>query len=251
MKPMDKKEKGNLRKWSEQVGGNNYILRSKKQSMPAFKLMGKAFKGEIDPTKFPDPKLKKVTDKLDKINKKLIKKAENQLKKSGVKTYKISERLKKYNKRVEKILGPKAVDALKTGKVKLSPEAMFSGSGNGGVSVSLGGAAVAGKKQKTEPGKDKNPTNNNKNQQVDMGLSDAERVAQQEDEIAKMRAKKFKFNDINGDPSKNIFDLITARYNKSKDRIVSFDIREAKKDLKSQSQFESNKKQVLYELLGK
>lgn len=248
MRAMDKKEKANLRKLSKRVGKKDYILKSKKISMPGLKAMGQAFSGHIDLSKIPNPKLEKVSAKLSKINKKLIKKAERQLKKKGVKTYRIADRVKKYNQRIEKVLGLKAVKAIKDGKIKLSPEAMFEGKSGKGFGLVLADSKKSNGKTK---GKNKSKNGKDPSEEEEKLASSSEIAANQKEQLANVRRKKYKFNDINNDPNKDLFSIISARYHKSINKIAVTGLTPVKQDFKDQFILESNKKQVLFELMGK
>jgi hypothetical protein len=214
LEAISKSEKNSLAVLSQQVGNDDFVMKSKKISMPAFRQMKAAFLGELDIKKFPFNEMKLMEEKLDSINKKLIPQAEAKLQEKGIKPHKINDRIDRYNQRIKNILGENAYNALTNNKISISPESLFEGKGKAiQVNVAQENDFLQNLKKEaniSDSIKDKDAVTINNEASLDIS-PDSIKLANEQAEQA-IQEKSYKIDSIHNDSSKNIFSLLSSRY---------------------------------------
>lgn len=231
MQAMDNREKKAVKSLNAKIGHDNFVMKNIKTSMPALKQMKKVFNGQVDVHNFPHEKINKISAKLDKINKKLIKAVEKRYKEKGIKTYKIKDRVKKLNGRIEKILGDQAVTALKNNQVQVTPENIFQGSKPKVLASSSGGTRPGDQGDTATSISDTSKLEKNKKQVAQNKVSNEFSLRASQEEVNRMKNKKFAIDTVIKDSSKDIFMIISKRYKASiNTRITAIDPEKDRED---------------------
>lgn len=211
MRPLEKSDKAGLVKMNKEVKGG-YVMKFFKEGIPAYKQYGKILNGQFDMSKFDTDKMRKMNEKLEKINAKLKTKVEARYKALGIKPHKIDDRIKAMDKKFEQRLGKENLEDIKNGKIKLNIPAL----------IESNGANIASNQTQSSPNNSnkknvvKKPEDNKEKEIKSMLKLEKRRPGRfkdfDEEKAIMLSQKKFKFDTIIKDPKRNIFFYITKAY---------------------------------------
>jgi hypothetical protein len=169
--------------------------------------------------------------KLDKVNNALLVRVEMKMKQNGVKNYRFKDRVALLNKAIENSFPPAVIADIKKHGFTYNPFTEL----------------ITGKSSFKLPVSQDNEENDDNNIDQDEKTITEESIASSvvtedtkpgepsrfsEAELAKMRAKKFAINDINKDKAKDLFSLITYRYQAVSQRVGFMKLNKSKENFK-------------------